>query len=113
MAAGSIGWLDCSCRRVPIKCWDYSVAPSSLSGMIVLAFVQGVAVVQRAFRGQDPALAMAELGFGPLQLIKTLPVKMSGEGALLTRGAAQLRPPLRHTGPTPQPWHVLLLRSRD
>lgn len=81
-------------------------------GIFVLAYVQGVAVVQRAFRGQDPALAMAELGFGPLQLIKTLPVKMSGEGVLLTRGAAQLQPPLRHTNPTPQPWHVPLLRSR-
>jgi hypothetical protein len=40
---------------------------------------QAVAVVQRAMRGgQTPEAAMAELGFGRLQLIKAFPVNMSG-----------------------------------
>eukprot|EP00775_Hariotina_reticulata_P002166 gene2166-2485_t len=41
---------------------------------------KAVAVVQRAIRGQAPEAAMAELGFGPLLLIKAFPVNMSGEG---------------------------------
>jgi len=41
--------------------------------------LQAVAVVQRAIRGQAPEAAMAELGFGPLLLIKSFPVNMSGE----------------------------------
>jgi hypothetical protein len=40
--------------------------------------VQAVAVVQRAMRGQAPEAVMAELGFGPLLLIKAFPVSMSG-----------------------------------
>jgi hypothetical protein len=35
-------------------------------------------VVQRAMRGQTPEAVMAELGFGPLLLIKAFPVSMSG-----------------------------------
>jgi hypothetical protein len=42
--------------------------------------MQAVAVVQRAMRGQAPEAVMAELGFGPLLLIKAFPVSMSGEG---------------------------------
>jgi hypothetical protein len=38
-----------------------------------------VTVVQRSMR--DPAKQMLELGFGPLLLIKSFPVKMSGSGA--------------------------------
>lgn len=40
--------------------------------------LQAVAVVQRAMRGQTPEAVMAELGFGPLLLIKAFPVNMSG-----------------------------------
>lgn len=40
--------------------------------------VQGVAVVQRAMRGREPAHVMAELGFGPLQLVGSFAVSMSG-----------------------------------
>lgn len=35
-------------------------------------------MVQRAMRGQTPEAVMAELGFGPLLLIKAFPVNMSG-----------------------------------
>jgi hypothetical protein len=37
-------------------------------------------VAQRAIRG-DPASVMAELGFGPLLLITSFAVTMSGSGA--------------------------------
>ena len=39
--------------------------------------LQAVAVVQHAMRA-DPAEAMLELGFGPLELVDTLTVRMSG-----------------------------------
>ncbi|KAF8056137.1 hypothetical protein HT031_006488 [Scenedesmus sp. PABB004] len=42
--------------------------------------LRAVAVVQRAIRGGPPEAAMAELGFGPLLLIKAFPVNMSGSG---------------------------------
>ncbi len=37
-------------------------------------------MVQRSLRSSDPAVAMRDLGFGPLLLIASFPVKMSGEG---------------------------------
>ena len=40
--------------------------------------VQAVAVVQRAMRARAPADVMAELGFGPLALVGTFAVSMSG-----------------------------------
>lgn len=40
--------------------------------------VQAVAVVQRAMRGCAPADVMAELGFGPLALVGSFAVSMSG-----------------------------------
>lgn len=40
--------------------------------------LKAVAVVQRAMRGVAPEAAMAELGFGPLLLIRAFPVNMSG-----------------------------------
>ncbi|PNH02098.1 hypothetical protein TSOC_011949 [Tetrabaena socialis] len=46
--------------------------------------LRAVAVVQRAMRGQTPALVMRELGFGPLLLITSFPVKMSGSGRSFT-----------------------------
>jgi hypothetical protein len=50
----------------------------TLSASTVCVPVQAVAVVQRAMRGQTPEAVMAELGFGPLMLIKAFPVSMSG-----------------------------------
>ncbi|GAX78395.1 hypothetical protein CEUSTIGMA_g5837.t1 [Chlamydomonas eustigma] len=43
--------------------------------------LRAVAVVQRAIRGQEPAALMEELGFGPLLLITSFSVNMSGSGA--------------------------------
>lgn len=40
--------------------------------------VQAVAVVQRAMRRAEPAEVMEDLGFGPLHLIASFPVSMSG-----------------------------------
>ncbi len=40
---------------------------------------QGVAVVQRAIRGEEPAEAMRGMGFGDLTLVDTFAVTMSGE----------------------------------
>ncbi|KAG2445539.1 hypothetical protein HXX76_000154 [Chlamydomonas incerta] len=42
--------------------------------------LRAVAVVQRAMRGQEPAAVMRELGFGPLILINSFSVSMSGSG---------------------------------
>jgi len=41
--------------------------------------LKAVAVVQRAMRNIDPCLEMQQLGFGPLLLIKSFSVNMSGE----------------------------------
>jgi hypothetical protein len=46
--------------------------------MLLPPVLQAVAVVQRAMRGVPPEAHMAELGFGPLLLIKAFPVNMSG-----------------------------------
>ncbi|GBF95231.1 hypothetical protein Rsub_07946 [Raphidocelis subcapitata] len=46
--------------------------------------LKAVAVVQRAIRGTDPSLEMQSLGFGPLLLIKSFPVNMSGSGRSFT-----------------------------
>lgn len=35
-------------------------------------------MVQRAMRGQEPAAVMREMGFGPLILINSFSVSMSG-----------------------------------
>lgn len=43
-----------------------------------LTTTQAVAVVQRAMRNVDPCLEMQQLGFGPLLLIKSFSVNMSG-----------------------------------
>lgn len=46
---------------------------------------QSVAVVQRSMRHADPAVIMEEdYEFGPLQLVSTLPVSMSGSGRSFT-----------------------------
>ncbi|PNW79759.1 hypothetical protein CHLRE_08g365550v5 [Chlamydomonas reinhardtii] len=42
--------------------------------------LRAVAVVQRAMRGQEPAAVMREMGFGPLILINSFSVSMSGSG---------------------------------
>ncbi|GFR49150.1 hypothetical protein Agub_g11168 [Astrephomene gubernaculifera] len=46
--------------------------------------LRAVAVVQRAMRGQEPAAVMRDLGFGPVLLIASFPVKMSGSGRSFT-----------------------------
>ncbi|GIL61222.1 hypothetical protein Vafri_15627 [Volvox africanus] len=46
--------------------------------------LRAVAVVQRAIRGQEPAAMMRDLGFGPVLLIASFPVKMSGSGRAFT-----------------------------
>ncbi|KXZ50220.1 hypothetical protein GPECTOR_17g857 [Gonium pectorale] len=46
--------------------------------------LRAVAVVQRAMRGEEPAAVMRELGFGPVLLIASFPVKMSGSGRSFT-----------------------------
>jgi hypothetical protein len=45
---------------------------------LLRALSQAVAVVQRAIRNIDPCLEMQQLGFGPLLLIKSFAVNMSG-----------------------------------
>ena len=45
--------------------------------------VQAVAVVQRAMRRAEPAEVMEDLGFGPLHLLASFPVSMSGTQLLL------------------------------
>lgn len=45
---------------------------------------QAVAVVQRNMRKQDPSAVMRSLGFGPLLLISSFPVKMCGSGRTFT-----------------------------
>lgn len=40
--------------------------------------VQSVAVVQRAMRKREPAEELEEMGFGPLVLVGSFPVSMSG-----------------------------------
>lgn len=47
--------------------------------------VQGVAVVQRAIRGEEPAEAMRGMGFGDLTLVDTFAVTMSGEADMVRR----------------------------
>lgn len=51
-------------------------------GRLVAAsrLLQGVAVVQRAIRAQQPADAMRDMGFGDLTLVDSFPVSMSGSG---------------------------------
>ncbi|KAK9826092.1 hypothetical protein WJX81_001533 [Elliptochloris bilobata] len=46
--------------------------------------VQAVAVVQRAMRSREPADVMAELGFGPLEIVGSFAVSMSGSGRSFT-----------------------------
>ncbi|MEW5307451.1 MAG: hypothetical protein WDW36_009846 [Sanguina aurantia] len=46
--------------------------------------LKAVAVVQRAIRKEDPSTYMSELGFGPLLLLKSFPVNMSGSGRSFT-----------------------------
>ncbi|GIL79211.1 hypothetical protein Vretifemale_8592 [Volvox reticuliferus] len=46
--------------------------------------LRAVAVVQRAIRGHEPAAMMRDLGFGPVLLIASFPVKMSGSGRAFT-----------------------------
>ena len=41
---------------------------------------QAIAIGQRAMRGRDPEAVMADLGFGPLQLIDSFSVSMAGVG---------------------------------
>jgi len=52
--------------------------------------LRGVAVVQRAMRGREPAAVMAELGFGALELVGSFAVSMSGAPARRVRGAPAL-----------------------
>ncbi|KAK9829586.1 hypothetical protein WJX72_006653 [[Myrmecia] bisecta] len=42
--------------------------------------LKAVAVVQRSMRQEDPAEFMADLGFGPVVLVDSFPVSMSGSG---------------------------------
>jgi hypothetical protein len=53
-----------------------------VSSATLYTALQAVAVVQRAMRGVPPEAHMAELGFGPLLLIKAFPVNMSGAHAV-------------------------------
>ena len=48
--------------------------------------LRGVVVVQRAMRGDEPAAVMADLGFGPLLLLTSFAVTMSGSGASFQAG---------------------------
>lgn len=43
-----------------------------------ISYVQSVAVVQRAIRKKDPANELEEMGFGPVVLVGSFPVSMSG-----------------------------------
>lgn len=53
--------------------------------------LRGICVVQRSVRGQDPAAMMLQLGFGPLQLVTSFAVTMSGEKGAETRAAERDR----------------------
>ena len=46
---------------------------------LTMSAMQAVAVVQRAMRQADPAEVMADLGFGPVELVASFPVSMSGQ----------------------------------
>ena len=70
-----------------------------------LLLSQAVAVVQRAMRGQAPEAVMAELGFGPLLLIKAFPVSMSGGWPLLC-GAGSVGLPRRRRQMVGSVWRV-------
>lgn len=50
-----------------------------------------MAVVQRAMRGREPAAVMAELCFGPLELVGSFAVNMSGAPPLCMTVHAYLR----------------------
>ena len=70
--------------------------------------LRGVVVVQRAMRGDEPAAVMADLGFGPLLLLTSFAVTMSGSGASFQAGSwgrGQLRQVLgdgRRVSPAPR-----------
>ncbi|KAG1665493.1 hypothetical protein FOA52_009754 [Chlamydomonas sp. UWO 241] len=77
--------------------------------------LRGIAVVQRAMRGNEPAALMRELGFGPLMLISNFAVSMSGSGASFQAymfakvaphsGIDALLSPVPRSVPAPTPDH--------
>ncbi|CAD7695618.1 unnamed protein product [Ostreobium quekettii] len=91
------------------------------------ATMRAIAVVQRSFRRRDPAHEMRKLAFGPVRLMGSFPVKMSGSGRGFTAYVFHKNAytqPLRHVAPPPaetkregrifayQPPVIRMLRAR-